>query len=140
MSMQFQVEYRINSGIWKKVENTSEIILMASSYIPDSGTATTTSTFESPVGLALSDFEAGRVSDDINPTSFTLTEGAFTEVEFNLKAISGLVIGDIVEFRITNAGSEFLDYAVTPSITMTSGSAKLFSLFLTAVQPTRVIQ
>lgn len=141
MTTQFQIEYRINTGDWIKIETVSNIALSASSFISDSSIDLSSPLLTPPTGLSVSEFKAGFVSDDTNPTPvITLAEGKYTEVEFNLEAISGISKNDEIELRITNNGVELSKYTINPLIIMTTGSSNLIPLFLTAAQPTRIIQ
>lgn len=81
----------------------------------------TTAQLTAPSGKTSgSDFQAGRITDDFNPTS-TINYGnsKYTEHEWAIQAISGQAqVGDIYNFRITQNGNVLDTYSVTPDWTI----------------------
>lgn len=116
------------------------IDLAASSNIASSGEATTAQ-LTPPSGKTTSDFIAGEIQDDQNPTdAIDITADAYTELEWCMSAVSGVVTdGDVYQFRVTKAGAVLDTYTVTPEWTIGSGGAPAFSGSGSASGASRVI-
>jgi hypothetical protein len=95
------------------------IRLAASSNITASG-ENTTAQLAAPSGKTTADFVAGRLQDDENPAdSVDITSDDYTELEWNLKAITGVAAdADVYQFRVTVAGTPVDTYSVTPQWTI----------------------
>lgn len=80
----------------------------------------TTVQLSAPSGKTTGDFNAGRISDDANPVSqLNLGNNKYTEIEWALKAISGLAqVGDVYNLRVTINGTVLDTYSVTPDWTI----------------------
>lgn len=92
-------------------------ILEPSANIAASAATATTAQLTAPSGKTTGDFQAGSISDDTNPlASFNPTADLYSEWEFSLKAPTGGVVGgDVLTFRLTDNGTPFDTYAVTPT-------------------------
>src|SRR5262245_35133541 len=82
-------------------------------------TATTQQLTSPPTGT----FGAGRISDDTNPLpSLDLTTDQYTEVEWSIKAnATGIIPGQVYEFRVTKGGVVLDTYSQTPEWTVLAG-------------------
>jgi hypothetical protein len=90
-------------GTYIKVptSGTSEAFtIVASSHIGASGEATT-ARLTAPSGKSTSDFDAGRISDDENPSDeVTISADDYTEMEWALQANAAAVDGGVYQFRV----------------------------------------
>lgn len=95
------------------------ILLSPSSNITASGAATTAQ-LTAPSGKTTSDFTTGRIQDDENPAdAVDISADDYTELEWCLTAESGIASdSDVYEFRVTENGTPFGTYAVTPEWTI----------------------
>lgn len=97
------------------------IQLSSSANIAASG-ENTTAQLTAPVGKTTSDFVTGRMQDDENPAdAIDITSNDYTELEWSMVATSNASNGEIYTFRVTNSGSLFSTYTVTPQWTIGSG-------------------
>lgn len=127
--------YRLNitanngaSGIMQLAEiemmayEASPIMLSASGNIGASG-ASTTAQLTAPSGKSTSDFQAGRIQDDENPSdSVALDLTKYTEMEWCLIA-NNEANGVTYEFRVTVGGVPLDAYTVTPQWTVQEPAA-----------------
>lgn len=92
-------------------------ILEPSANIAASAATATTAQLTAPGAKTMGDFQDGSISDDTNPlASFNPTADLYSEWEFSLKAPTGGVVGgDVLTFRLTDNGTPFDTYAVTPT-------------------------
>lgn len=97
--------------------------LAASSNISASG-ENTTAQLAAPSGKITSDFVAGRMQDDENPAdSVDITNSDYTELEWSIKAMSGVVAAsEEYEFRVTSNGTVLTAYSATPKWTIGSSN------------------
>lgn len=90
-------------GTYIKVptSGTSEAFtIVASSHITASGDPTT-ARLTAPSGKSTSDFDAGRIQDDENPSdSVTVSADDYTEMEWALQANAAAVDGGVYQFRV----------------------------------------
>jgi hypothetical protein len=101
------------------------IVLATSTNIGSGGTTTTSALLTAPSGKStVTDFQAGYISDDTNPLpSLDLASDKYTELEWCLKAVSGVAVnGDVYQFRVTVSGTALDTYSVTPSWTIGTAS------------------
>lgn len=99
------------------------IQLSSSANIAASGESTTAQ-LTAPSGKATSDFVTGRMQDDENPAdAIDITSNDYTELEWSMVATSNASNGEIYTFRLTDSGSAFSTYTVTPQWTIGSGVA-----------------
>lgn len=113
------------SAPWRIATTTigSDITIVGSANIGASG-ANTTAELAPPDGKATSDFVAGRIQDDENPTdSVNITTDDYTEFEWSIVATSTTVTGNVFQFRITNDGVPLSLYAKTPQWTIGTAPA-----------------
>lgn len=74
--------------------------IAASAHITASGDPTT-ARLTAPSGKSTSDFDAGRISDDENPSdSVTVSADDYTEMEWSLVANAAAVDGGVYQFRV----------------------------------------
>lgn len=95
--------------------------LATSSNIAASG-ENTTAQLTAPSGKTTSDFTTGRMQDDENPAdAVDIVTDDYTELEWSIKAMSGVVANDeVYEFRVTSNGTALNTYSVTPEWTIGS--------------------
>jgi hypothetical protein len=88
--------------------------IAASTNITDG--ASTTAQLTAPSGKTTSDFDAGKIFDENNPTSsITIGEDKYTEIEFNIEASEDLDDDDVYQLRLVLDPSIVLDtYTQTP--------------------------
>jgi hypothetical protein len=96
------------------------IILAGSTHITAGGENTAASRLAPPSGKTTSDFGLGRIQDDENPAdAVDLTSGQYTELEWCIKAVSGVALDtEQYEFQVTAAGTALDTYTVTPHWTI----------------------
>ncbi|OVE78075.1 hypothetical protein BVX98_01285 [bacterium F11] len=101
---------------WTAVASDSNPInLLGSDEISASPGDASTDTFNTS-----GDFIAGRVMDDVNPsgTSTSLSVSTRTEHEWAIAVATEAVAGGTYEFRVTNDGSPYNLYSVSPRLTV----------------------
>lgn len=116
----FLFQYRVNSGTWTALASGTEVIVHGSSFITDNEATTNRATngLTDPGGS----FVAG-LADDGNGNLFNLALpiGDFTELLFSIRLVAAeLNGGDVVEFRLINAGDYDLYNTVTAQVSVTS--------------------
>ncbi len=95
----------VRSGTWDigAYEYGGNMIfnLAGSTYIAASG-EDTTARLTAPAGKTTSDFQAGRIQDDENPSdAVTLDDGKYDENEYCIYATDDAVVGTTYRFRLT---------------------------------------
>ncbi len=99
------------------------ILLASSANITASGENTTVQ-LTAPTGKSTSDFDAGRIQDDENPSdTIDITVDDYTELEWSLTATADVESGDVYHFRVTANGTPFDTYSVTPAWTIPSADS-----------------
>ncbi len=100
-----------------------QILLAPSANIAASGENTTVQ-LTAPSGKTTSDFDAGRIQDDENPSdTVDITEDDYTELEWSLTATADTSAGDVYQFRVTANGTPLDTYTVTPTWTIPSSNS-----------------
>lgn len=121
VSQGYRLEYRRNPGSnWQAVVSGSgDIQLAASANIGASGAATTVQ-LTAPAGKSTSDFVAGRIQDDENPSdAVDITADDYTELEWCLQAVAGVAQPTFVyAFQVTVGGVPLTTISVTPTWTI----------------------
>jgi len=85
----------------------------------------TTYQLSAPSGKATSDFDAGRMQDDENPSdAVTISADDYTEMEWCLSAESS-TDGNTYQFRVTIGGNVLDTYTVTPEWTIGTVSSAI---------------
>lgn len=99
---------------------TNRFVMSASEYIAAGGNTNTTAQLTAPAGKT---FQAGKITDDVNPPSgVDLGSNLYTELEFCVQPVSGLVSdGEVYLLRITADGIPFSSYSSLPQWTIGSG-------------------
>jgi hypothetical protein len=101
------------------LRNLDPIGLALSPNIAASAATATTALLIPPAGRTVSDFVAGRISDDTNPLpSLTIAQNKYTEIEWCLQASEDALVGDTYEFRITRGGIVLDTYSNIPKWTI----------------------
>lgn len=100
-----------------------QILLATSANITASG-ENTTAQLTAPSGKTTSDFDAGRIQDDENPSdTVDITADDYTELEWSLSATTDADPGDVYHFRVTANGTPLDTYTLTPTWTIPSSSS-----------------
>lgn len=111
---------------FKVVAVTQPILLANSTYISAGGSTNTTAQLTAPSGKTTSDFTAGRIQDDTNPSnSVDIANNFYTEMEWSVTATDAAGVGDIYQFRITRNGTPLSSYSVTPQLTVTGATISI---------------
>lgn len=111
---------------FKVVAVTQPILLANSTYISAGGSTNTTAQLTAPSGKTTSDFTAGRIQDDTNPSnSVDIANNFYTEMEWSVTATDAAGVGDIYQFRITRNGTPLSSYSVTPQLTITGATISI---------------
>lgn len=97
--------------------------LEASANIAGSAATSTTAQLTAPSGKTTGDFVAGRISDDTNPLpSLNITTDDYLEAEWSIDVLASVVVAaDVIDFRVTDAGTPLDTYTETPSWTIAAG-------------------
>jgi hypothetical protein len=103
-------------------DTPNAFILSPSANITASG-ENTTAQLTAPSGKTTSDFDAGRIQDDENPTdAIDITSDDYTEVEWCIQATANAENAETYQFRVTRNGTVLSTYSVTPEWTIGSGA------------------
>lgn len=111
----------------EEIEGPHKIVLSASANIAAGAATATTAQLTAPAGKNSGvDFQAGSISDDTNPLpSINLGSDAYTELEWCMKAVAGLVAdGDVCQFKIMTGTGPLDTITVTPQWTILSFSGR----------------
>ncbi|QQS15430.1 MAG: hypothetical protein IPK84_03610 [Candidatus Moraniibacteriota bacterium] len=112
-------DYAMVVAAFKVVAVSQPILLGDSSYISAGGGTNTTAQLTAPSGKTTSNFTAGYIQDDTNPSnSVDIANNFYTEMEWSLKATDTAIVGDVYQFRITRNGTPIYTYSVTPQLTI----------------------
>lgn len=104
--------------------------LVASANITASGEATTAQ-LTAPAGKTTSDFVAGRIQDDENPSdTVNITSDDYTELEWCIQATAYAIDAETYEFRVTANGVVLDTYTVTPQWLIGAGGAAPRRIFM----------
>ena len=118
-----QTMYRLNSGTWTVLSNTSSVIQSVASAVVSNGTSTTD---QLAVGTGL--FNPGEFDSNngIAGTGATQDANAHCEHEYCMQIIDAdTTDGDLIEVRIRhNAGADLDNYAQIPVITVGAGAVQ----------------
>lgn len=90
----------------------------ASTYIANNASDGTTAQLTAPGGKNNATFVAGNISDDTNPLPVISLNNTYTEVEWSLILANNLANNSVIEFRLTDNGTVFNNYAIFPTITI----------------------
>ena len=102
------------------VVKQDNVVLSGSIWIGDGG-ENTTAQLDAPATKTTGDFDAGRIQDDVNPTTdINITADHYTEVEWSIKFTNDAALGDVYEFRVTDNGTVLDTYTVTPVIVLSA--------------------
>lgn len=116
-------EHRIRNVLLYEGNKPGAITLASSANI-SAGGANTTAQLTAPSGKSTSDFVAGRIQDDENPSdAVDVTTDDYTEMEWCLKATNIATDGNIYQFKMTKNGIDLHTYTVTPQLTIGTASA-----------------
>lgn len=111
---------------FKVVAVSQPILLGGSSYITAGGSTNTTAQLTAPSGKTTSNFTAGRIQDDTNPSnSVDIANNFYTEMEWSVTATDTAAVGDVYQFRITRNGTPLSSYTVTPQLTITGATISI---------------
>lgn len=96
----------------------TEVKLQASNYIANNASDNTTFQLTPPSGKNNTQFATGKISDDTNPIASISFNNTYTEVEWSISIGNNVANNSTIQFRVTNNGTDFNNYAQTPSITV----------------------
>lgn len=124
-----QFEYRVNGGTWTAITTSSNVAraVVAAAFANGDNTSkrlSGTGTFETTSAGCTEDGTSGGTAMDIVSNG-----NAETECSMQLRS-ADLAAGDLVEFRVTNGGTPFTTYAVTPAL-----GVPLQAVFSESVRP-----
>jgi hypothetical protein len=112
-----QLEYNKNGAGWNAVTTSSSNIKAVASAFVTNDTATTNQF--SGAGV----FTAGDFSSDGLGTTWTASLDTHTEFEFSFQIVTtDTTIGDTIQLRITNVGTQLNLYSQTPTLTVSAAS------------------
>jgi hypothetical protein len=114
------------------------LYLTDSANIASSGAGTTTAQLTPPDGKTIDDFQAGHISDDVNPIpAIDIAADKYTEIEFSVEVDEINSTNDEIEFRVTAGGVPLDSYPeeAIPKITV-AGVSVAEGVFVSATRVT----